>query len=133
VSFTLYAPSGGITVLPNPEFDNSEALTAQLTHRRSMTGVHYTYVRNPGEQRRRFSYEFRDVGHEKLVEVQEFFKLFGGQVITVIDQDDVSRQLIFADSDVGIVIEKRGFPSGTTGALHDVGTLTLDFVPAPSV
>jgi len=133
MTFTLYAPSGGITVLPNPSLGNSEALTAEMTHRQSMTADHYTYNRDPGPARRRYVYEFANVGREKLVEVQEFFKQFGGQVITVIDQDDVSRSLIFESSEVPITIDRRGSPSGTVGARHDVGSLSLTFVPAPSV
>ncbi len=120
--------SDSITFLPSPILDNTESLDIDLVHRRSMTGVNYTYVKKRSSDRRRFSYTFEAVGRGKLVEVQEFFKQFGGKVIHITDHLGATNSVVFEDDEIAFTTDGRGNPSGASGARQEVGNFTLNFI-----
>ena len=74
------------TFLPNPEWDDSEQLTGEITIKRANDGTTYTYIRTK-ENRRRLLFRFR-LTREKSLELREFIIAYFSSEIRLIDYND---------------------------------------------
>lgn len=127
MSVNLQGPWPGAvttTILPNPELDNSEGRDISVDFRRSMNNTGYSYVKS--SDRKRISFQWEDLGRGKIVEVQEFFKLYAGSHILLTDFRGDQWDVIFADNPVVTEVTKRSDNSG--GARKESGTLSLEFL-----
>lgn len=127
MSFTLRSDTG-ITILPSPVLSNTEALSVGLEHGQSMSGDHYTYVRRRSADKREFSFTFENVGRGKLVEVQEFFKLFNGERIFITDHQGTTTPVYFQNDAVEFTIDRRSGTTGASGERSESGNFTLNFI-----
>lgn len=87
----LAAPYPGIqtiTLLPEPEFSDSEALTIEISTKRTITGNLYTYVKTKN-QRRKLLFRFR-LDRMKGLELRAFIQSYYQSDILITDHNDVS-------------------------------------------
>lgn len=74
------------TWLPNPAFDDSEALTVSMSEQRSMSGLLYTYVKTKN-QRRKLLLRF-ELNRMKALELQAFVKAYFRTQIQLLDHNN---------------------------------------------
>jgi len=74
------------TLLPNPEFSDSEGLLDEINSKRSMTGTLYTYVKTKGE-RRRLTMRFT-LSRLKGLELRAFIRAYFYSKIRLTDHLD---------------------------------------------
>lgn len=74
------------TVLPNPEFSDSEALTGEVAIKRTVNGETYTYVKSKNN-RRRLLFRFR-LTRPKSLELKAFIIAYFSSPITLIDHEE---------------------------------------------
>jgi hypothetical protein len=75
-----------VTLLPNPEFGDSEALRDTVQIRRAMDGTTYSYVRRTGG-RRQLQYDF-NLGRMKALELIAFVRSYQASKIQLTDHLD---------------------------------------------
>ena len=83
--FRLEAPHPAVqttSVLPNPEFGDSENLKASVSTKRAMDGTRYTYVKREGG--RKFHWTFR-LTRNKGLELRAFIQSYFASVVKVTD------------------------------------------------
>jgi len=129
MSFTLRSNTG-ITILPSPQLEDTNALSVGINHRQSMTAAHYTYVKKRNADKRQFEYTFENVGRGKLVEVQEFYKLFAGERVFITDHHNVTTPVYFLSDNIEFTTSNRSNPSGGIGERSESGDFTLEFIEA---
>jgi hypothetical protein len=86
--FQLAAPHPGIqtiSLLPNPQFSDGEALTAAVTPKRATDGTLYTYVKTKGG-RRKLNWSFR-LSRAKALELRAFLLSYFASKIQVTDHN----------------------------------------------
>jgi len=86
--FQFQAPYPGvqtISVLPSPEFGDSEALKVEVSRKRAMDGTLYTYVKRKGG--RTIQWTFR-VTRNKGLEIRAFIQSYYASTVKVIDHAD---------------------------------------------
>lgn len=128
MSFTLRS-STALTVLPNPVFGNTRSINHGVNFGLSITGVVYTYKRKSAQLRKRqFEYRFEDVSYEKMVEVQEFFKAFGGDQIIVTTHNDDIYTAYFAEDNLIFSTDGKAVPVGSNTGCAESGSFTLRFI-----
>lgn len=125
MTITLEAPWSApatVTLLPNPILEDTEGLDVAINLRQAMDGTPYTYVQS--SDRKVITYEFEDVGRGKLLEVQEFVRLYAGQEIKITDyRGDVWRATI--DSPIEFVTNSKSTPKGSVR--QESGLFSLTF------
>ena len=136
MSMTLRAPYanpnnpavGPITalILPNPELENTEGQDLSLQLRRAIDGTRSTYVKS--SDRKSLSFTWESLGRGKLIEVQEFFKLYVGDHILLEDFRGDIWDVIFAEDPISTTTSKRSANFG--GPRAESGSLTLEFLGA---
>jgi hypothetical protein len=72
-----------VTLLPNPEFGDSEALRDTVQMRRAMDGTTYSYVRRTGG-RRQLQYDF-NLSRAKALELIAFVRSYQASKVQIID------------------------------------------------
>ena len=86
----LAAPYPGvqtITLLPNPQFSDSEALTAAVSSQQTMDGTLHTYVKTK-DSRRKLLFSF-NLNRLKALELKAFIQAYYRSKITLTDHNDV--------------------------------------------
>lgn len=111
-------------ILPNPELDNSEGQDLSVDLRKAIDGTRSTYVKSNNQKR--IAFAWANLGRGKLVEVEEFYKLYTGQRIRLTDFRGDVWNVIFSDNPINIVVGRRSFNSGA--ARKESGTLELEFL-----
>lgn len=127
MSVTLAGPYPGsitITVLPNPDLDNSEGRDISVDFRRSMNGARYSYIKS--SEREALNFEWTSLGRGKIIEVQEFYKLYTGEHILLTDFRGDAWDVIFTTAPIIIEMARRSFNSG--GNRKESGNLSLSFL-----
>jgi hypothetical protein len=112
-------------ILPNPELDNTESRNISVNHELAMDGTRYTYVKTSA--RKLLSYTWESIGRGKLVEVQEFYKLYAGERIKVTDFKGNVWDALFQNAPT-ITTTKLSVNAGA--ARKESGALTLEFLGA---
>jgi hypothetical protein len=86
--FEFAAPHPGIqtiSLLPNPQFSDGEALTASLSVKRATDGTLYTYVKTKGG-RRKLTWTFRLL-RPKALELRAFLQSYFASTIRATDHN----------------------------------------------
>lgn len=119
----LEAPWPGITtvtVLPNPDLNDSENKKFELDIGRAVDGTVYTYVKNKGGSK--LVYSFR-LSRMKALELKEFIRLFSAVKIRMTDHYDNQWEVNFTSNPFDFAT--------TTRALNSPGgedvEITLEF------
>ncbi len=73
------------TVLPNPEWQDSEQLTSSLEVKRTVNGATYTYVKSKND-RRRLLMRFI-LTRAKSLELKAFINAYYSSIVTLIDHE----------------------------------------------
>lgn len=118
----LYAPGNAPVasiVLPDPDLGNSRGQQLKMTLRNSRNGTPWTYVRKNTDKV--LTYTFGHIARGKIVELQEFVKLYKGGTFKVTDHNDVNWIAIMTQGTVDSVMSRRADP-----VLED-GSVTLTF------
>lgn len=129
MTMIIEAPFPGITdaiIFPNPDLGNTEGRDVSVNFKQSMDGSVTTYVRS--SQRKSLSFTWNVLGRGKLVEIQEFYKLFSGNRLKLTDFRGDVWDVIFAEDPVTITVETLSQNAG--GARTESGSLTLEFLGA---
>jgi hypothetical protein len=129
MSMTLEAPFNApvtVTILTNPDLDNTEGQDLSLQFKLSIDGTRSTYVKSSA--RKRMTFTWSNIGRGKLVEVEEFFKLYAGDSIKLTDYRGIQWNVIFGDNPIDINVNRRSLNSG--GGRKESGSLTLEFLGA---
>jgi len=113
------------SVLPNPEFSNTEALTASLTSRRAIDGEHYTYVKTKNG-RRKLQWTFL-LTRNKALELRAFIIAYYASVITVIDHEDRKWVGHFTNHPFGIRSETKAGPAIQSWPRGETHSLAIEF------
>ena len=77
-----------VTLLPNPEFSDSEGLTAEVLQYRSMVGNLYTYVKAKNSKKR-LLFRFQ-LNRQKALELRAFIQSYYKSKISLTDHNNVS-------------------------------------------
>ena len=126
MSIQLAAPFEGpktITILPNPDFGDEEAIDTTLNYAESMDGTPYTYVERSGNFRIRM--QFTNQGRGKMLEVQEFLQFYAGEEIKLTDHNDRIWQVVYVPNQTIFTHDKRSYNSG--GPRKEAGSFSLEF------
>lgn len=117
---------GPITTLlmPNPELENTEGQDLSLQLRRAIDGTRSTYVKS--SDRKSLSFTWNDLGRGKLVEVEEFYKLYAGDHVLLTDFRDDVWDLIFNENPISVQMTSRSANFG--GPRQESGSLTLELL-----
>jgi len=73
------------TVLPNPEWSDSEQLTGEVVIKRSVNGGVYTYVKSKND-RRRLLFRFR-LTRSKSLELKAFIQSYFTSIVRLVDHE----------------------------------------------
>lgn len=112
---------GAVTalLLPNPELGDSEGQDLALNQRRAINGTRYSYVKT--SSRKLLTFTWSNLGRGKLVEIQEFYKLYAGSHALLTDH----RGDIW---DVTFVNEPSVTTNSRAAPLTESGSITLEFI-----
>lgn len=83
--FTLQAPYPALqttSLLPNPEFSNTENLIVTVTRKTAMDGTRYTYIKK--SERRKMQWTFR-LSRNKALELRAFIQAYFASKIRITD------------------------------------------------
>jgi hypothetical protein len=86
--FTFQAPYPALvttSLLPNPQFSDNENLTVVVTRKTAMDGTRYTYVKNKG--RRKLKWTFK-ITRNKALELRAFIQFYFASAIKVTDHNN---------------------------------------------
>jgi hypothetical protein len=125
MSMFIEAPYPGVQtgmILPNPQLDNTEGRSISLTFNQAIDGTRYTYVKT--SSRKKLVFTWTNLGRGKLVEVQEFYKLYAGSHIRLTDFRGDVWDVIF-EAEPTIAIEQLSLEGG--GTRKESGSVTLEF------
>lgn len=125
--FTFTAPSPGFqtaTMLPNPEWGDSESALLDLNLKKSIDGTTRTYVKRKG--RRKLSWTFT-VTRNKAMEVREFMRVYQSSEIGVTDQNGRFWLGYVMNNPVEITMDKRGNPPRQGLPQGELCSFTIEF------
>ena len=77
-----------ITLLPNPQFSDSEALTSEVSSKQTMDGTRHTYVKTKNA-RRKLIFQL-NLNRMKALELREFIRSYYRSEIRLTDHLNVS-------------------------------------------
>lgn len=115
MSIRLEAPYGAtaqITFLPNPDVSDEEGMDIETIVKKAMDNTTYSYNRRPDNTARRIALSFSNIARNKIVEVIEFFELYGGGFIRLIDHRDRHWKVMLENNPIDFTINKRASPVG---------------------
>lgn len=113
------------TLLPNPDFSDSENLTAEVETKRAMNGTLYTYVKTKGD-RRRLQWSFT-LTRNKALEVRAFILSYYASKILITDHNGVSWLGNFTDNPFEFDTVSRAAPAICPMPRGETQKITLSF------
>lgn len=125
--FTLQAPHPGLqttTVMPSPEFGDSENLVAEVSAKRAMDGTLYTYVKRKG--RRRLQWTF-GLSRNKGLEVRAFIQSYFASKIMVTDHNGRKWVGYFVNNPFEFDTDRRSAPAIAPMPRGERQRITLEF------
>lgn len=137
MSFTLTAPiplTQTTTVLPNPEFGDSEAATVELNILRTVNGRRRTYVKTKTPafpattfgNRRRLQWTFT-LTRNKALELFEFYRSYNAQLILIKDHNNRGWVGYIVNNPFEISMERRGLPTLQDWPAGETCETTIEF------
>jgi len=113
-------------ILPNPKLENTEGWDLSVDFKLSIDGTRSTYVKSSNRKTLIFTWE--NLGRGKLVEIEEFYKLYTGDSIKLTDFRGDQWNAIFGENPIDISIDTRSSNSG--GGRKESGSITLQLLGA---
>ena len=101
----VLSTSTSVTVLPNPQFGDTQLLESAMVVKRALDNTVRTYIKKHGQYR--LKYSFRGLGHGKILELLAFIKANPTDEITLIDYNDIVWKARWAHSDTSYSLEQR--------------------------
>lgn len=129
MTFNLVAPEpeyNNVLILPSPVLGNTEALGFEVDYKESMDGTTRTYVRN--SRTRIYIFDFENIGRGKMLEAQEFLRLFVGEIM-ILDwgaKPEVNGRVILNQDATVFSNDKLTINGG--GPRTESGNFTLAFI-----
>jgi len=126
MTMTFMAPIGAIETVvltPNPKLQDPESIDHGVNFKEAMDGTFYTTVFSSAQKL--LTYDFESMGKGKLVELEEFFKLYAGKHILITDYRGESWDVVFTEDTLSTVTEKLA-KFASTGR-QEAGSITLEF------
>ena len=126
--FTLQAPYPAIqttSLLPNPKFSDTEALTETLQLKIAMNGTLRTYIKTKGV-REKLQWNFR-LTRNKALEVQAFMRSYHASKVKVTDHNDRVWIGNFTNNPVELDTVSRAAPAVQTLPRGEYVEFTLEF------
>lgn len=114
-----------VTVLPNPQFGDSEAATGTLEIKRTVTGRRRTYVKSRGG-RRKLQWSFK-LTRNKALEFLEFYRSYHSQLILVEDHNGRNWLGYIMNNPFEIEMASRGLPSRQGWPVGETCTVEVEF------
>jgi hypothetical protein len=111
------------TILPNPDFGNSKALTSTLMSKRATDGTQYTYIKRSERKKLLFPLTLT---RPKALELRAFFNVFSADRIRLTDHDDNVWIGHFTSNPVDFTTDRKAGPSCGTVKGESV-SVTLEF------
>lgn len=97
------------TLLPNPQFSDSQNLTAEVKTKRAMNGTLYTYVKTKND-RRRLQWTF-SLSRNKGLELRAFILSYFASTVRVIDHNGQVWLGNFTDNPFEFETSRRAAPA----------------------
>lgn len=133
MSFTLSAPYPGVqttTILPNPQFGNSEGRVQEINLKRSIQGTVRTYVKRGtmpnGKLRSKMQWSFT-LTRNKAVELLEFTNSYHSSQIQIFDQAGREYRGFIMNNPLEISPVRRGAPNIQEMPRGELCEVTLEF------
>lgn len=126
--FEISAPYPGLqttSLLPNPEFSDTESLTDVVVSKRATDGTLYTYVKTKGG-RRKMQWSFR-LTRNKGLEVRAFLLSYFASRIRVVDHNDRIWVGNFTNNPFEFVTDRKAGPAIQGWPKGETQTITLEF------
>lgn len=126
--FEIAAPYPGlelITVLPNPTFSDTEALTDSVSSKRAIDGTLYTYVKTKGG-RRKLQWSFR-LTRNKGLELRHFLLTYFASQIRVTDHNQRVWVGNLTNNPFEFVTDRKAGPAIQNWPKGETQTITLEF------
>jgi len=126
--FRLMAPHplcAVITVLPNPTWSDSEALTDEVTTKRAMDGTARTYVKTKN-QRCKLQWQFR-MTRNKSLELRAFISVYFATMVKVVDHNEVAWIGHFMNNPFEFEVNQRAAPAIAPMPRGETVVITIEF------
>lgn len=128
MAFTLLAAlplAKTTTVLPNPQFGDSEAATGTLNVLRTVTGNRRTYVKSR-DGRRKLNWSFT-LTRNKALELFEFYRSYNASQVFIQDHNNRNWIGFFVNNPFEIEMSRRGLPSVQDWPVGETCDVTIEF------
>lgn len=125
--FKLQAPFPRIqttSLLPNPEFGDSENLAVEVNLKRAMDGTRYTYVKRKG--RRRLQWTFH-LSRNKGLEVRAFLQTYLASKVRLVDHNGRVWIGVFMNNPFEFETDARTAPAIAPMPRGERQVITLEF------
>lgn len=113
-----------VTILPNPELENTEGQDISVQLKRAIDGTRSSYVKS--SDRKTLNFVWQNLGRGKLVELQEFFKLYVGEQVRLTDFRGDQWNVIFSENPIDVSVNTRSVNAG--GARKESGSISLELL-----
>lgn len=120
-----YASPVVATYVPNPSFENTEAIRATMTTYRALDGTAYAYPKKTNQFD--ITMDFTDIARSKIIEVFEFIKAYHGMYIKFTDWNNNVWKASFLNETISsqTIARHTGLAN-----LPEVGQFTLQLLAA---
>ncbi len=115
--------SAAVLLLPDPILGEVEAGKLVVNYSVAMDGTRYSYIKNPSQKT--FNYDFESIGLGKIVEVQEFFRLYIDETLHLIDFRGDEWDVKLITFPIDSTTDKKTKNAGA--AREESGSFTLEF------
>ncbi len=125
--FELAAPVPNFqttTLLPSPQFGDSESLTDEVKITRSMDGTPFSYIKR--KDRQKLQWPFR-LTRNKSLELLEFFRAFGAKKIRATDHRNRVWIGNITNNPFEFITDQRGAPALQGWPRGESATITIEF------
>ena len=125
--FTFQAPYPGLqttSLLPNPEFGDSENLTDQIAAKRALDGTLYTYVKRKGRRKLRWTF---GLSRNKGLEVRAILQSYFASKILVTDHNGRRWAGYFTNNPFEFETDRRAAPAIAPMPRGERQRITIEF------
>jgi hypothetical protein len=133
MAFTLLSPSPlieTVTVLPNPNFGDTESTAAELNILRTVDGSRRTYVKTRGSggstNSRRLRWDFR-LTRTKALELLEFYRSYSSVKVAIEDHNGRTWVGNFVNNPLEVQMARRGNPGSQAWPLGETCVCSIEF------
>lgn len=113
------------TLLPNPQFSDSEALMVVVSRRTAMDGTRYTYVKRK-DNRRKLLWTFR-LSRNKALELRAFIYAYFASKVKVIDHNNRTWMGNFTNNPFEFDTPERSAPAINPMPRGEAQVIELEF------